>query len=160
MTPLLIQNALVKFLQHHLEMFQMDAPDGNPRPPQIFMDALQPASSQRDEDVYPFIIVRWMEGEDSGNDEDSIETFSLIIGVYGGDEENLHAAAASGQWAMTVVTRLRRLFGENKYLDDRYELQYPLRSKKPAPEKQQNRYLLAVVTTRWSAPALVQTMEG
>lgn len=159
MTSLLIQNALVSFLEEHLSDLLVDGPRKDPGPPQIFRDALPP--SQKDEEVYPFIIVRWLEGEDSGDLDDSFETFALIVGVFGDDEEDgEHAAAVSGQWAMAVVTRLRRLLGENRILANTFELQFPLRSKKPVPEKQQNRYLLATVTTKWSAPAPVQTLEA
>ncbi|WFS63455.1 hypothetical protein LF599_04635 [Pseudodesulfovibrio thermohalotolerans] len=158
MTPLLIQNALVSFLEEHLSDLLMDGPVKAPGPPRIFRDALPP--SLEDEEVYPFIIVRWLEGEDSVF-EDSMETFALIVGVFGDDEAGgEYAAAVSGQWAMAVVTRLRRLLGENQILAGTYELQFPLRSQKAAPEKQQNRYLLATVTTKWSAPAPVQIMEA
>lgn len=157
MTPLLIQDALVSFLEEHLALL-MDRPGKQPGPPSIFRDALP--SSTKDDEAYPFIIVRWMESEDPG-DGDCFETFSLIIGVFGDDEEGgEHAASVAGQWAMVVVTRLRRLFMGNRILASKYELQFPLYSKKPVPEKQQNRYLLATITTKWSAPAPVQTLEA
>nr|WP_287412731.1 hypothetical protein [Pseudodesulfovibrio sp.] len=158
MMTLLVQESIVSFLEEHLADLLMDGKDKAPGPPQVFRDALPPA--EKDDELYPFIIVRWMESEDPESYGDSFETFSLIIGVYGDDQKDEHAAAVSGQWAMVVVTRLRRLLKEHPVLSGRYELQYPLRSKKPAPEKQQNRYLLATVTTKWSAPAPEQTLEA
>ncbi len=159
MTPLLIQDALISFLEKHLADFLMDRPGKSPGPPSIFREALP--SSVEDKEAYPFIIVRWEESEDSGDDDDSFETFSLIIGVFGDDEEDgEHAASVSGQWAMVVSTRLRLLLNQNRILAKKYELQFPLRSKKPRQEKQQNRYHLATITTKWSAPALQQTLEA
>ncbi|XPV75518.1 MAG: hypothetical protein ACNI27_12860 [Desulfovibrio sp.] len=160
MTPLLIQNALATFLQENLSTLQMDGQGKASGPPRIFIDALPPSLS--DEEVYPFVIVRWLAGEDSGENDESLETFDLIIGVFGEAANNTgeYAAAVSAQWAMVAVTRLRRLLCENKILAKKYELQYPLHSKIPMPERLQSSYLQAVVTTQWSAPAPVQNLEA
>jgi hypothetical protein len=64
------------------------------------------------------------------------------------------------QWTLVAATRLRRLLTQTRTLDGRYELQWPLRAMKPAPEKQQNRFHLATITTTWSAPAPAQTLEA
>jgi hypothetical protein len=158
MTPFLIQNSLVTFLEDHAGELVVDSPSGTGRSPRIFAEALPPA--KRDEDVYPFILVRWIEGEDPEDFGDSVETFSLIIGAYGEVDDERHAAGVAGQWLLVVVTRLRRLLSEHRILANRYELQFPLQSKKPAPDKQQNRYVLATITTRWSAPAPSQSLEA
>ena len=55
MTPLLIQDALVSFLEEHLALL-MDRPGKQPGPPSIFRDALP--SSTKDDEAYPFIIDR------------------------------------------------------------------------------------------------------
>ncbi|WP_285906838.1 hypothetical protein [Pseudodesulfovibrio pelocollis] len=160
MTALLIQDAIIAFLRANLAGLTLERPGRTPGPPGIFRGALPPA--ERDEQAFPFVIVRWLEGEDSETG-DSLETFALVIGVYGvedGGNDGEHAAAVAEQWTLVAATRLRRLLTETRVLDGRYELQWPLRSMKPAPEKQQNRFHLATITTTWSAPAPAQTLEA
>ena len=154
MTTFLIQTALVSFLEDHLSDLVMDHPDKSVGPPAVFGGALP--SAEQDIEKFPFILVRWKSSEDE-EVGDSLETFDVIVGVYG-DENN--GGAVAEEWAMVAVTRLRRILKENTVLADRYQLQFPLRSGNPVPEKNQKHYLLATLTTMWSAPAPVQNLEA
>lgn len=154
MTTLAIQTALVSFLEEHLSDLAMDHPDTDAGPPAVYGGALP--SADQDSELFPFILVRWKSSEDSETG-DSLDTFEIVVGAYG---EECQDEAVAEEWAMVAVFRIRALLKLNPILADRFVLQFPLRSSNPVPEQNQKQYLLATLTTTWSAPAPEQTLEA
>lgn len=92
---------------------------------------------------FPFVVIRWLEGE-SDEEGKNLETVALILGVF----------APEGPGEAELVTamladHLRRKLMENRLLANMFELQLPLSSSKPDPEKRQHQYHYAIITTRW-----------
>ncbi|MGE4424779.1 MAG: hypothetical protein AB7D39_20950 [Pseudodesulfovibrio sp.] len=153
----MLQDALVSLLETGLADLAMDRPGRALGAPAVFRAALPSASD--DEEAFPFVVVRWLEGEDYEADE-SMETFALIIGVYGEEDGDGHAASVAEQWSMVAASSIRRLLHGNQTLAGKFSLRFPVNSRKPTPEHQQERYHLVTITTKWSAPAPEPLLEA
>lgn len=93
---------------------------------------------------FPFVLIRWQEGE-SREDGENGETVALILGVY----------AANGPEEAELVTamladHLRLCLMRSRTLAAVFELQLPLTTAKPDPEKKQHNYHIATIITRWN----------
>ena len=92
---------------------------------------------------FPFVVIRWMEGEDE-EEGVSVEEAALIFGVYspaGADEAELVTAA--------LLDHLRQALMRLRILGEVFDLELPLKSAKPDPEKRQHNYHIATIITRW-----------
>lgn len=110
----------------------------------------------QDEEAYPCLIVRWHSGELS-EDEDVAEV-DIFVGVYGKD-----GPGAADEWAAAACTRLAVLLRATQVLEDTFERLYPVKIQKRQARLEEDhhadRYLVAVVTTRWRMPAPAQPVE-
>ena len=151
MTTLLLLRALKTFLADGLADFYMEAPDKvELSRPSVFLGALPP--KVKDEEAFPFAILRWDAGED--HEDRAEETVEIILGVYAADGPEI-----AEEWAVSLASRIRRLLRDNPILDQRYELQFPVSARKPDPKRQQNQYHLATIRTTWRISAPEQPME-
>ena len=93
---------------------------------------------------FPFVIIRWSEGED-GEEGQSEEEAALIFGVFspsGPGEAELITAA--------LMDHVRSALMEKRILGQTFDLLLPLKSAKPDPEKRQHNYHIAAIITRWN----------
>lgn len=96
---------------------------------------------------FPFVVIRWTEGEDQENADSNsgVDTVALILGVYAPDgpgEAELVTAI--------LMDHLRSALMRNRILASMFDLQLPLSSAKPDPEKRQHNYHIATILTRWN----------
>ncbi len=132
-----------------------DNDPGNYIPPQFFIGAVPPKRKKNDplhelNPVYPFIVNRFWDGEDM--DDGSRAMIKTICGIYtAGDVES------GEQDLINMVFRCRRLILEKCMLDDRYELELPLkwsfgdvddRHSQPFP------FYGGALLSRWKIPAV------
>lgn len=157
---------LIKALEAHLkEGFSQTVfrqPDQEPGvyvPPRFFVGALPPRRKKNDPDhesqsEFPFIVNRFMEGTDSG--DSSIVTIKTLCGIYtAGDIESGENDIAN------MVFRCRRLILETRFLNDMYELEFPLKWTLGDAEDQHNQpypYYGGEIVSIWTLPTIEQLM--
>lgn len=92
---------------------------------------------------FPFVVIRWVEGENE-EDGENLEEAALIFGVYsptGPGEAELTTAA--------LLDHMRQALMRLRILGEVFDLELPLKSAKPDPEKRQHNYHIATLITRW-----------
>ncbi|MDR2891599.1 MAG: hypothetical protein LBV80_00710 [Deltaproteobacteria bacterium] len=103
---------------------------------------------------FPFVVIRWVEGS-SQDQGDNLEQVALLLGVYSpsgpGEAELLTAM---------LMDHLRGDFMRNRLLADIFDLQLPLESAKPDPEKKQHNYHIATMITRWRHTSPRRSIKG
>jgi len=130
------------FLRQALATIPLPSPDrevGELAPAQVFLGAIP--RKIEDHRAFPCAVLRWEKGED--DEESSHETVDVLLGVF--SPAGLDLAES---WIAVLVSRLRLLFLEKRCLGP-WELVMPLTSAKPDPERQQERYHLATISTQW-----------
>jgi hypothetical protein len=151
--------ALEELLKQGFSQTVFRQPDQEPGvyvSPQFFIGALPPRRNRTDESQseFPFVVNRFMEGTDSG--EESIVTIKTLCGIYtAGDVESGENDIAN------MVFRCRRLILGTRFLDDRYELALPLKWTLGDAEDQHNQpfpYYGGEIVTRWTIPIIEQCM--
>ena len=138
---------------------QPDEEPGVYVPPKFFIGAIPPKRKRNDPEYdpqsdFPFIVNRFMEGTDSG--EESIVTIKTLCGIYtAGDVESGEHDIAN------MVFRCRRLILQTRLLDNRYELALPLKWTLGDVEDQHNQaypYFGGAIVSHWTIPAIEQCM--
>ncbi|UZP67658.1 hypothetical protein N1030_01445 [Desulfovibrio mangrovi] len=130
------------FLQQALATVPLPSPEsvaGELAPARIFLGAIPRTTEDRK--AFPCAVLRWQKGEDA--EDGSTETVDILLGVF--CPEGLESAET---WIAVLVGRLRRLLLEQRRLS-KWEMVLPLASAKPDPERQQERYHLATISTQW-----------
>ncbi|MDL2279072.1 hypothetical protein LJC15_00210 [Desulfovibrio sp. OttesenSCG-928-G11] len=145
---------LKDFLSPLLAEFPLPSPD--PAAEQglgqakIFFGNVPDSPAEEMPERFPFVILRWMEGEDN---EDSSATSheeqaALILGVFapqGPEQAELVTAALLDFLREKLLER--RLLPESAPM---FDLVLPLACAKPEPEKRQHNYHIATILTRWN----------
>jgi hypothetical protein len=130
------------FLQQALATVPLPSPEkgaGELAPARVFLGAIPRTTEEHK--AFPCAVLRWQKGEDT--EEDSSETVDILLGVY--SPAGLDIAET---WIAVLVGRLRRLLLEHRRLG-KWEMVLPLTSGKPDPEKQQERFHIATISTQW-----------
>lgn len=158
----LLIKALENLLKQGFDQTVFRQPDKEPGvyvPPRFFIGALPPKRKRNDADYepqsdFPFVVNRFMEGTDS--QEGSIFTIKTLCGIYtAGDVE------AGENDIANMVFRCRRLILEARLLNDRYELEFPLKWTLGDAEDQHNQpypYYGGEIVSRWTIPTFAQCM--
>lgn len=107
--------------------------------PRVFLGAI-PRRVDADA-AFPCVVLRWMKGRDE--EDGRTETVDLYLGVFA--ESGMDEAE---QWTALLMGRLRRELVQQRRLGA-WELELPVLSAKPDPEKQQEKYHLATISTQW-----------
>lgn len=157
---------MIKALQELLEngfcqtvFRQPDKEPGVYVSPQFFIGALPPKRKNNNPDYkqqsdFPFIVNRFMEGTDS--QESSMVTIKTLCGIYTAGD-----VAAGENDIANMVFRCRRLILQKRLLDDRYELELPLKWTLGDAEDQHNQpypFYGGEIVSRWSIPTIEQCM--
>ena len=137
--------SLLAFVRDSVSDYSFPAPDGERTDCRVFLHGLP---EQQDEGTYPFVIVRWREGEiESMEDAKTVlrETVTLILGVHSPKSQG-----EAGILCAELLDALRRSLWKKRILDNRFELMEPLRSVMPEADRQQHHYHLAAIDTVWN----------
>lgn len=115
--------------------------------PAIFIGALPPKRSAKEEKDFPFIVLRPSEGED--DEEDSTAVVKLICGVYTAQE-----VEGGVNDVMNMVDRCRRFLLEQQILDGRYVLNLPVKWSLGDEEERNHPHPFyhGTILTTWSVP--------
>lgn len=107
--------------------------------PKVFLGAVP---REHDEaSAFPCVVIRWVGGED--DEEARSEEVEILCGVYSGGGLEL-----AEEWAAVMLERLRgKLY--RAPVQGRFELELPVLSDKPAPERQQENFHVARIVSRW-----------
>lgn len=103
-----------------------------------------------EKETYPFVLVRWSKGRD---EEDAyLETFSIVVGVYGPEQDEMHHHALNLLFTVRQALREARTLG-------RWALELPMESEED--EEPRLPYALAVIRTVWRmrAPDRLEAFE-
>lgn len=144
-TSLLLLQELEAFLAHSLKGYPFPAPSGGWLDCKIFQYGLPEGQEEK---TYPFVIIRWLEGEITSQ-EDQItilrDTVMLALGVYNPGNPR-HTAILLAE----LTDALRRCLWQKRVLASRFELAEPLRCQIVEPQRQQHRFHLASMETVWN----------
>ena len=145
MTPLLLQDALAEFLKKELGTYLLDTNTEIKKAPQIVKNFL-PLKGTSDTPDFPFVIIRMGGEEDTG--EQAIVTVKLIVGVLSEDVQQ-----GSGD-LLNLIERTRQALFKKRVIDKRFRVEYPFEWE--APDEQPYPEWMAVITTRWTIPKLIE----
>lgn len=137
--------ALSTFVAESVRGYPFPSPDGNSLDCRVFMHGLPEV---QDEGTYPFVIVRWQEGEiESMEDSKTVlrETVALVLGVHAPKDQEQAAMLCA-----ELMDCLRRAIWKKRIIARCFELVEPLRSAMPEADRQQHRYHMAVIETVWN----------
>ncbi len=156
-TSRLLLTSLCEFVERSLADYEFPDPAGACHDCRVFLYGL-PANLE--EECYPFVIVRWLEGKiESLIDAQTIltDTVALALGVYAPKSQ-----AQAGILCAELLDVLRRALWKERLLARRFELVEPLLAAIPEPGRQIHQYHLATIQTVWnySWPPKAQEMAG
>lgn len=157
----LLQKAIKAFLAGVFTGFRQPSPPaGEIVSPQILIGALPPKrkAAEQGED-YPFVVVRAVEGEDPEEEKPEVEVH-LICGTWVPPESDAETGAlACHLMGDKIRAALHHVGDSTGILDDRYELQYPVKWRTGVREgegseagSQPHPYYYITVITRWKLP--------
>lgn len=105
------------------------------------------------EEAFPCVVVSWEEAEDTEEEAEVSVEITLCMSSHRGPQ-------GLEQWTATFTDRLRSILREARVLDNEFERQWPVRTRRPDPRKEQHRYAVVVLATTWRRPAPRQIVEG
>lgn len=143
-TSLLLLSELEKFLAATLRGYPFPAPDGAPLDCKVFQYGLPEGQEEK---TYPFVIIRWVEGEISSQEDQTTllqDTILLALGVYN-PQDPAHSAILLAE----LIDCLRAAIWRERVLASRFELE-TLRCQIVEPGRQQHRYHLVTMETKWN----------
>lgn len=141
----LLLTELCQFIRETVRDYSFPSPNEGEMDCRVFLHGLP---DSQDTDTYPFVIVRWQEGEiESMEDSKTVlrETVALILGVHAPKNQE-----QAGLLCAELMDCLRRALWKQRLVAKRFELVEPLRSVMPEADRQQHRYQMAVIETVWN----------
>lgn len=144
-TSRLLLTELCQFVRETVRDYSFPSPNESEMDCRVFLHGLP---DSQDTDTYPFVIVRWQEGEiESMEDSKTVlrETVALILGVHAPKNQE-----QAGLLCVELMDCLRRALWKQRLVAKRFELVEPLRSVIPEADRQQHRYQVAVIETVWN----------
>lgn len=159
-TPLILVDELCRLITEATRELVLEAKEGAPRPPSVtpgFMDTDEPRPGKPPDDdiekAVPFVLVRFLSGEDTEEAGAGTATIRLIATTY----------SKSGQgWRdpLEVLERIRQAILTHRPLASRFDLQLPV--KWDMPDEQPWPYWIAWMTTTWAIgrPILTEMEVG
>lgn len=137
--------SLSAFVTSAVSNYEFPAPDGDKRDCRVFLHGLP---ENQDEGTYPYVIIRWQEGEIvSMEDSRTVlqDTVALILGVHSPVNQR-----EAGILCAELMDVLRRALWKQRIIARCFELVEPLRSVMPEADRQQHRYHMAAIETVWN----------
>lgn len=145
MTPLMLQDALAKFLESVVSSYRLSTNKEITKAPQVVKNFL-PLKGTSEEPDFPFVIVRMASEEDTG--ELASVTVKLIVGVLSEDVQQ-----GSGD-LLNLIERIRQALFKTRVIDKRFRIEYPFEWE--APDEQPYPEWMAVITTHWTVPRPIE----
>ncbi len=144
-TSRLVLESLALFVRDVVKDYPFPSPQGSARDCQVFLHGLP---DEQETETYPFVIVRWLEGEIASEEDAKTvlkDTVMLALGIH-----NPHSQAEAGTLLAELMDCLRRAIWKKRILANRFELVEPLRSQIIEQQRQQHRFHLATIETVWN----------
>lgn len=116
MVPEMLQDDLVEEMKRLFAEDRFKAPSGESIPINVFPQSLPIAESDDDDDPCPYIIVRIVKGDDSGEaDSNHSVKMLLIIGVFDNDLK-----AQGHRDVMHIINKIYKRFMTDPNLNNKY----------------------------------------
>lgn len=148
-TPISLIDAVRDFCEEVTKQYFLETNKNHNKEPQVVTGYL-PTKKSTDKPDFPYVIVRFMEGNDS---QDSTVNLKIIVGTY--DEED-----DSNGWrdVLNILQRIRTELFKRQALANKYRVELPF--KYLLPEDQPYPEWIGWIETKWIIPSIVleQTM--
>ena len=144
-TSRLLLESLAHFIKEEVRDYPFPSPQGSERDCQVFLHGLP---DEQETETYPFVIVRWLEGEIASEEDAKTvvkDTVILALGIH-----NPHSQDEAGTLLAELMDCLRRALWKKRIIANRFELVEPLRSQIIEQQRQQHRFHLATIETVWN----------
>ncbi|MEK4883670.1 hypothetical protein NST81_02915 [Bacillus sp. FSL W8-0223] len=156
MIPTDLQAGLKERLENAFSDTLFNSPSGDRVHVNIFEQNL-PQKSDKDQDLFPFVIVKLLEGEQKGEQDEqneNITTVGFVIGTFDDDNQN------QGYRDVTqIINKIVEVLKKEPVINRRFTLKYPLKWR--ILEEETDPYYYGAVETSWSMPAYDrQDLEG
>lgn len=136
---------LHSFLLAEVKNYSFPSPEGKWLDCRVYLHGLP---EEQDDTVYPFVLIRWLEGEVDIDEDGGTSVRDIIALVLGVHSPRAHAEA--GLLMAELVDSLRRSLWRTQLLAGRFSLQEPLRVTTPGLQRQQmHRFHMATIETVW-----------
>ena len=136
---------LTGFVSEIVKDYPFPSPDGEWMDCRVFLHGLP---ENQDDGTYPFVLVRWQEGNiESMEDSKTVlrDTVALVLGVHSPKNQE-----QAGLLCAELMDCLRRAIWKKRILANSFELVEPLRSTMPEADRQQHRFHMAILETVWN----------
>lgn len=136
--------ALSTFVAETVRDYPFPSPDGQQLDCRVFLHGLP---ENQDDGTYPFVLVRWQEGDiESMEDSKTVlrDSVALVLGVHSPKNQ-----AQAGLLCAELMDVLRRAIWKQRILDRCFQLVEPLRSMMPDADRQQHHFHMAILETVW-----------
>lgn len=144
-TSRLLLTSLYDFLKETVKGYPFPDPSGKWQDCRVFLHGLP---EEQDTETYPFVILRWTDGEISSREDGATivqDTVALILGVNAP-----RAQAEAGLLCAELLDVLRYAFWNKRIIASRFELVEPLRAAMPGPEREIHNFHMATIDTVWN----------
>lgn len=145
MTSRLLLTELTALVRRAVAGYSFPAPEGGQRDARVFLHGLP---EEPGDAVYPFVLVRWVEGEVSSEADHKValeDTVGLALGVH-----SPHSQEEAGLLTADLLDCLRRAIWRQRLLAGRFELVEPLKASIPVPKQRWHTYHMATLETVWN----------
>lgn len=124
MTPTKLQDALLEDLKQQLNGILLKNAKGERINLNIYPQNLPAKKGQKDQDHFPYLLIRTMDGEDKDEtgEEESTCKIAFIIGLYD-DDDNYQGYKD----VMNVIEKIKQRLKTKKYYSNQFELKLPLK---------------------------------
>ncbi|MBE3586567.1 MAG: hypothetical protein IMW94_10545 [Thermoanaerobacter sp.] len=147
MTPIILVDKLIEFLQPVVAQFELQSNvPGIKKAPQVIAGYLEEKRprEQQDPPDFPFVIVRFLEDNDTGNGNTAI--VKIIAGTYSEDLRN------GWRDCMNVITRIKEALLEQRFIGGPFKVEYPMKIE--LPEEQPYPEWAAFLTLNVTIPSV------
>jgi len=105
-----------------------------------------PQKSDKDQDLFPFVIVKLLEGEQKGEQDENVTTVGFVIGTFDDDNQN------QGYRDVTqIINKIEEVLKKEPVINRQFTLKYPLKWR--ILEEETDPYYYGAVETNWEMPA-------
>lgn len=137
---------LAAFVREAVKEYPFPDPSGEWLECRVFLHG---PPEEQEEAIYPFVVVRWVEGEVYSEEDGKTvlrDTVALILGVY-----SPRSQAEAGLLCAELLDCLRRALWKQRLLARRFELVEPLRASIPDSRQQVHHFHMVTLETVWNS---------
>lgn len=140
-----LQAGLKKRLENAFSDTLFNSPSGDRVQLNIFEQNL-PQKSADDQSLFPFVIVKLLEGEQKGEQDENVTTVGFVIGTYDDDNQNQGYRDVA-----QIINKIVEVLKKEPVINRQFTLKYPLKWR--ILEEETDPYYYGAVETSWSMPA-------